>query len=104
MAESVRPIFTEVIVAPDYDPQALELLQTKKKNLRISRSLSRQKSKTSSARSTEVCWCSPRISIDASGDDPDAWKLVSGELADAETTAIWSSHGEPFVASSRTPF
>ena len=35
MAESVRPIFTEVIVAPDYEPAALELLQTKKKNLRI---------------------------------------------------------------------
>ena len=35
MAESVRPIFTEVIVAPDYDADALELLQTKKKNLRL---------------------------------------------------------------------
>ncbi|MDR0627924.1 MAG: bifunctional phosphoribosylaminoimidazolecarboxamide formyltransferase/IMP cyclohydrolase, partial [Bifidobacteriaceae bacterium] len=36
MAEQVKPIFTEVIVAPDYEPEALELLQSKK-NLRILR-------------------------------------------------------------------
>jgi phosphoribosylaminoimidazolecarboxamide formyltransferase/IMP cyclohydrolase len=30
----VKPIFTEVIIAPDYEPEALELLQTKK-DLRI---------------------------------------------------------------------
>jgi len=34
MAQSVKPIFTEVIIAPDYEPEALELLQTKK-DLRI---------------------------------------------------------------------
>ena len=35
MAEYIRSIFTEVIVAPDYEPEALALLQAKKKNLRI---------------------------------------------------------------------
>ena len=34
MAESVKPIFTEVIIAPGYEPDALALLQTKK-DLRI---------------------------------------------------------------------
>lgn len=34
MAQSVKPIFTEVIIAPDFDDDALELLQTKK-DLRI---------------------------------------------------------------------
>jgi len=34
MAQSVKPIFTEVIIAPDYEPEALDLLQTKK-DLRI---------------------------------------------------------------------
>jgi phosphoribosylaminoimidazolecarboxamide formyltransferase / IMP cyclohydrolase len=33
-AESIRPIFTEVIIAPGYEPAALELLQTRK-DLRI---------------------------------------------------------------------
>ena len=46
MAESVRPIFTEVIVAPDYDADALELLQTKKRNLRILKVTEPPKSKT----------------------------------------------------------
>ena len=36
MAERVKGIFTEVIVAPDFEPDALELLQSKK-NLRILR-------------------------------------------------------------------
>ncbi len=36
MAQSVKPIFTEVIVAPDFEPEALELLRTKK-DLRILR-------------------------------------------------------------------
>lgn len=30
MAQQVRPIFTEVIAAPDFEPTALELLQEKK--------------------------------------------------------------------------
>ena len=34
MAETVKGIFTEVLIAPGYEPEALELLQTKK-NLRI---------------------------------------------------------------------
>jgi phosphoribosylaminoimidazolecarboxamide formyltransferase/IMP cyclohydrolase len=34
MAERVKDIFTEVVVAPDFEPEALELLQTKK-NLRL---------------------------------------------------------------------
>ncbi|QDZ14873.1 bifunctional phosphoribosylaminoimidazolecarboxamide formyltransferase/IMP cyclohydrolase [Humibacter ginsenosidimutans] len=34
MAQSVKPIFTEVIIAPEYEQEALELLQTKK-DLRI---------------------------------------------------------------------
>nr|NLD40370.1 bifunctional phosphoribosylaminoimidazolecarboxamide formyltransferase/IMP cyclohydrolase [Actinomycetales bacterium] len=36
MAEQVKPVFTEVIAAPDYEPEALALLQGKK-NLRILR-------------------------------------------------------------------
>ncbi|SDS29190.1 bifunctional phosphoribosylaminoimidazolecarboxamide formyltransferase/IMP cyclohydrolase [Agrococcus carbonis] len=36
MAETVKDIFTEVVVAPDFEPEALELL-TAKKNLRLLR-------------------------------------------------------------------
>jgi phosphoribosylaminoimidazolecarboxamide formyltransferase/IMP cyclohydrolase len=35
IAEAIGPVFTEVLVAPGYDPDALARLQAKKKNLRI---------------------------------------------------------------------
>jgi len=34
MAEAMRPVFYEIVIAPEYEPEALELLQ-KKKDLRI---------------------------------------------------------------------
>jgi len=35
VAEAIGPVFTEVLVAPGYEPDALAFLQEKKKNLRI---------------------------------------------------------------------
>jgi phosphoribosylaminoimidazolecarboxamide formyltransferase / IMP cyclohydrolase len=35
IAEALGPVFTEVLIAPSYDPDALARLQEKKKNLRI---------------------------------------------------------------------
>ena len=85
MAEGVRPIFTEVIVAPDYEPEALELLQTKKKNLRILKVTEPPKAKTQFRAIDGGLLVQSTDLIDATGDDPSAWKLVSGEPADAET-------------------
>ena len=85
MAESVRPIFTEVIVAPDYEPEALELLRTKKKNLRI------LKVATPPVLDLQVhpidggALVQSADKIDAVGDNPENWTLVSGDPADADT-------------------
>jgi phosphoribosylaminoimidazolecarboxamide formyltransferase/IMP cyclohydrolase len=35
MAEAMRPVFYEIVIAPGYEPQALKLLKEKKKDLRI---------------------------------------------------------------------
>jgi phosphoribosylaminoimidazolecarboxamide formyltransferase/IMP cyclohydrolase len=35
MAEAMRPVFYEIVIAPGYEPAALKLLQEKKKDLRI---------------------------------------------------------------------
>lgn len=35
MAEAMRPVFYEIVIAPDYEPAALKLLKEKKKDLRI---------------------------------------------------------------------
>lgn len=85
MAESVRPIFTEVIVAPDYEPAALELLQTKKKNLRILKVAEPPRARTQFRAIDGGLLVQSTDLIDAPGDAPDAWKLVSGEPADTET-------------------
>lgn len=85
MAQSVRPIFTEVIVAPDYEPEALELLQTKKKNLRILK-VTKQPQTTAQFREIDGgLLVQSEDKIDAAGDDPKNWTLVSGKAADDAT-------------------
>jgi phosphoribosylaminoimidazolecarboxamide formyltransferase/IMP cyclohydrolase len=100
MAETVKDIFTEVVVAPDFDDDALELLRTKK-NLRllkvapytaggvefrpISGGLLMQQRDTISAEGEIVK--DDGATIWATGDDASRWRLVSGEPADDETLA-----------------
>ena len=72
MAESVRPIFTEVIVAPDYEPAALELLQTKKKNLRILEVAEPPKGHEAIRQIDGGLLVQDTDLINAVGDDPDA--------------------------------
>lgn len=85
MAQSVRPIFTEVIVAPDYEPEALALLQEKKKNLRILKVAEPPKSKLQFRQIDGGLLVQSTDLIDATGDMPDAWKLAAGEAADEQT-------------------
>ena len=85
LAESIRPIFTEVVIAPSYEPAALELLK-EKKNLRILEV-------TPEFRDEEIKQISggflvqERDTFQAEGDDPANWQLVSGEPASAEVLA-----------------
>lgn len=87
MAEQVKPVFTEVIAAPGYDEDALEILTTKK-NLRIL-----VVEGGSGAGGTDLRPVSggllvqDRDGVDAPGDDPATWELVSGEPADEATLA-----------------
>ena len=84
MAEAMGDVFTEVVVAPEFEPAALELL-TQKKNVRLLRC------EPDSAGGIEMRGISGGMllqvsdAIDADGDGPGDWKLVSGPLADVET-------------------
>lgn len=85
MAEQVRPIFTEVIVAPDYEPEALQLLQEKKKNLRILKVaqpplLGEQLRAIDGGLLVQTA-----DTLQDAGDNPQNWTLVSGEPADEQT-------------------
>lgn len=85
LAESIKPIFTEVVVAPSYDEAALQILQ-QKKNLRILEV-------DPEFRDEELKQISggfliqERDSYQAEGDDPANWQLVAGEPASKEVLA-----------------
>jgi len=85
MAETVKGIFTEVVVAPDFEPAALELLQGKK-NLRLLKlpaDYTREK--------TEIKQVSGGLLVQEAdsfvGFSSDGWTLVAGDEADAATRA-----------------
>lgn len=86
MASQVKPIFTEVIVAPEYEPQALEILSAKK-NLRILRLPKPVRGGYEFKQVTGGLLVQERDNVDAAGDDPAQWQLVAGPSADAETLA-----------------
>lgn len=86
MARQIKGIFTEVIVAPDYEPQALALLETKK-NLRILK-VGNPPSKGWKMKTIDGGLLVQSADLlDADGDDPSDWRLVSGQAADQGTLA-----------------
>ena len=86
MAVQVKPIFTEVIVAPEYEAEALEILSAKK-NLRILRLPKPVRGGYEFKQVTGGLLVQERDNVDAAGDDPAQWQLVAGPSADAETLA-----------------
>lgn len=84
MAEAIGDVFTEVIIAPDYDDEALTLL-TERKNLRILRVPGPHPGRHVEARSVSGgMLIQSADAIDADGDAPTSWTLVSGAPADAQ--------------------
>jgi phosphoribosylaminoimidazolecarboxamide formyltransferase/IMP cyclohydrolase len=87
MAEQVADIFTEVIVAPGFEPDALERL-TRKKNLRLLIAGARPEGPAVETRPVSgglLVQTADRI--DAPGDDPANWTLAAGDAADDATLA-----------------
>ncbi|MFL6115049.1 MAG: bifunctional phosphoribosylaminoimidazolecarboxamide formyltransferase/IMP cyclohydrolase [Catenulispora sp.] len=86
MALQVNEVFTEVICAPDYEPEALATLKAKK-NIRILRTGSRNRRR---AEFRQICGgllLQEGDLYQAPGDDPASWTLASGEPADERTFA-----------------
>ncbi len=85
VAEAMAEIFLEVVIAPQFDPEALGVL-TKKQNIRLLVAPPRQAG-------PEVRFISGGMlmqgadRIDAPGDDPANWTLASGRPADEATLA-----------------
>ncbi|MDX3412764.1 bifunctional phosphoribosylaminoimidazolecarboxamide formyltransferase/IMP cyclohydrolase [Streptomyces cellulosae] len=84
MAEQVAEIFTEVVVAPDYEDGALEAL-TKKKNIRVLRAPQAPSAPVEVKPIDGGALLQVTDRLQAEGDDPATWTLATGEaLSEAE--------------------
>ncbi|TJY72487.1 bifunctional phosphoribosylaminoimidazolecarboxamide formyltransferase/IMP cyclohydrolase [Arthrobacter sp. CAU 1506] len=87
MANTVKDIFTEVVVAPGFDPEAVEIL-SQKKNIRLlvlPEGFARDTVEYKQVSGGMLLQASDRINAD--GDDPANWTLAAGEAADEATLA-----------------
>ncbi|MFI9639530.1 bifunctional phosphoribosylaminoimidazolecarboxamide formyltransferase/IMP cyclohydrolase [Micromonospora sp. NPDC051925] len=84
LAGQVAEIFTEVLVAPEFEPGAAEILQGKK-NIRLLRAPAFQPLPAEWRQVTGGILVQQRDRIDAEGDDPANWRLATGEAADEAT-------------------
>jgi phosphoribosylaminoimidazolecarboxamide formyltransferase/IMP cyclohydrolase len=88
LAERVAGIFTEVIVAPDYEEGALEAL-TKKKNLRVLRAPEAPAAPVEVKPIDGGALLQVTDRLQAEGDDPATWTLATGEaLSEAELAEL----------------
>ncbi|STZ45318.1 IMP cyclohydrolase [Mycolicibacterium gilvum] len=86
MAETVAGIFTEVIIAPAYEPGAVDVLKGKK-NIRVLVASEPQPGGTEFRQISGGLLLQQRDALDASGDDPNNWTLATGAPADPDTLA-----------------
>jgi phosphoribosylaminoimidazolecarboxamide formyltransferase/IMP cyclohydrolase len=93
MAELAREVFTEVVAAPDFEPEALEVLR-RKKNVRLLRVPSTHPDPVEFRPISGGVLAQTVDRIDATvlgpdggGDHPARWRLATGDRADEETLA-----------------
>ncbi len=84
MAQQVAEVFTEVVIAPGYDAEALEILQGKK-NIRLLLAAPVVGGGTEMKPVSGGMLLQSVDRIDAEGDDPANWTLATGEAADPAT-------------------
>ena len=94
MARQIKPIFTEVVAAPAFDDEAVEILSTKK-NLRLLLVEAPQREGYEIKQVTGGAVIQERDVLDADGDDPSTWTLAAGPAADdallADLVFAWRS-------------
>jgi phosphoribosylaminoimidazolecarboxamide formyltransferase / IMP cyclohydrolase len=80
LAEQIAGIFTEVVVAPGYEDGAVDVLAAKK-NIRLLRAPAWDPAAREWRQISGGVLVQTADRVDADGDDPAAWRLVSGEPA-----------------------
>ena len=94
MARQIKPIFTEVVAAPAFDDEAVEILSTKK-NLRLLLVEAPQREGYEIKQVSGGAVIQERDVLDAAGDAPSTWTLAAGPAADdallADLAFAWRS-------------
>jgi len=87
MAETVKGIFTEVVIAPDFEPEAVKILSAKKniRLLALPDGYGRNSNELRQVSGGMLVQAGDKI--DAAGDDPVNWTLAAGDAADDATLA-----------------
>jgi phosphoribosylaminoimidazolecarboxamide formyltransferase/IMP cyclohydrolase len=86
MARQVAEVFTEVIVAPDYEDGAVEILSAKK-NIRLLRTGATARRVTEYRQICGGLLLQSGDDFQAPGDDPSNWRLAAGAAASDEVLA-----------------
>ena len=86
MATNVAEIFTEVIIAPNYEDGAVDIL-AQKKNIRILQAPAPERAGVERREISGGLLVQQRDLIDAEGDNPANWTLVAGDAASNEVLA-----------------
>ena len=84
MAQSLSQIFTEVVIAPEYEPAALEILMMKP-SIRILTNPVTEISKLDMRPISGGILLQDTDLINAEGDDPKNWRQVTGDPVDVQT-------------------
>ena len=85
MAQAVGDVFTEVIVAPDFDAEALTLLK-QRKNVRLLRCAGIHPGRGIEMRPVSGGLLLQSVDdVEADGDDPSTWTLACGKAVDDDT-------------------
>ena len=94
MARQIKPIFTEVVAAPAFAGEAVEILSTKR-NLRLLVVEAPQREGYEIKQVSGGAVIQERDVLSADGDDPATWTLAAGPVADdallAELAFAWRS-------------
>jgi phosphoribosylaminoimidazolecarboxamide formyltransferase / IMP cyclohydrolase len=89
MAQKMTESSADVVVAPAYDDEALEIITGKWKNVRLLRAapVRSEKNKTEFRQVSGGLLMQSTDQLDAEGDDPERWELKAGAPAGAATLA-----------------
>jgi len=86
LAGQIADVFTEVVVAPGFEPEALQIL-ARRKNLRLLRCPAPAEAGPEWRRIDGGLLLQTPDRLDAPGDDPARWELVAGDQAPADVLA-----------------